>query len=66
MGRSKNNEFKYSIILLLLFRSLFVSFDVILSSIISHIARYVPSSTYKNTYERKTKINSTYFLERPV
>ena len=66
MGRSKNNEFKYSIILLLLFRSLFVSFDVILSSFISQIARYVPSSTYKSTYERKTKINSTYFLERPV
>jgi len=48
-----------------LFRSLFVSFYVILSSFISHIARYVPSSTYKSTYERRTKINSTYFLERP-
>ena len=60
-GRSKNHEFKYSLILLFLFRSLFVSFDVILSSFISHIARYAPSSTYKSTYERKTKINSTYF-----
>ena len=48
-----------------LFRSLFVSFYVILSSFISHIARYVPSSTYKSTYERRTKINPTYFLERP-
>ena len=64
-GRSKNYEFKYSLILLFLFRSLFVSFDVILSSFISHIARYAPSSTYKSTYERRTKINSTYFLERP-
>ena len=65
-GRSKNYEFKYSLILLFLFRSLFVSFDVILSSFISHIARYAPSSTYKSTYERRTKINSTYFLERPL
>ena len=48
-----------------LFRSLFVSFYVILSNFISHIARYVPSSTYKSTYERRRKINSTYFLERP-
>ena len=64
-GRSKNYEFKCSLILLFLFRSLFVSFDVILSSFISHIARYAPSSTYKSTYERRTKINSTYFLERP-
>ena len=65
-GRSKNYEFKYSLILLFLFRSLFVSFVVILSSFISHIARYDPSSTYKSTYERRTKINSTYFLERPL
>ena len=65
-GRSKNYEFKCSLILLFLFRSLFVSFDVILSSFISHIARYAPSSTYKSTYERRTKINSTYFLEHPL
>ena len=64
-GRSKNYEFKCSLILLFRFRSLFVSFDVILSSFICHIARYAPSSTYKSTYERRTKINSTYFLERP-
>ena len=43
-----------------------VSFDVILSNFISHIARYIPSSTNKSTYERGTKINSTYFLERPI
>ena len=41
-----------------------VSIDVILSNFISHIARYISSSTYNSTYERKTKINSTYFLER--
>ena len=41
------------------FRPLFVSFGVILSSLISHIARYVPSSTYKSTHENRTKINAT-------
>ena len=38
----------------------FSSFSgVILSSLISHIARYVPSSTYKSTHAKRTKINST-------
>jgi hypothetical protein len=41
------------------FRPLFDFFGVILSSLISLIARYVPSSTYKSTHERKSKINST-------
>ena len=41
------------------FRLLFVPSGVILSSLISHIARYVPSSTYKSTHERRAKINAT-------
>ena len=41
------------------FRPLFVPSGVILSSLISHIARYVPSSTYKSTHERRAKINAT-------
>ena len=45
-----------------LFRLFFVSFIVILSSLISHIARYAPSSTYKSTSEKRTKINATYIF----
>ena len=41
------------------FSRLIAPFVVILSSLISHIARYVPSSTYKSTFENRTKINST-------
>ena len=41
------------------FRPLFVSLGVIMSSLISHIARYAPSSTYKSTSENRTKINTT-------
>ena len=41
------------------FRLLFVPSGVILSSLISHIARYVPSSTFKSTHKRRTKINAT-------
>ena len=41
------------------FRPLFVTFGVILSSLISHIARYAPSSTYKSTHENRTKIKPT-------
>ena len=41
------------------FRPLFVSYGVILSSLISHIARYAPSSTYKSTSENRTKVNTT-------
>ena len=38
-----------------LFRSLFVPFGVILSSFISHIARYAPSSTYKKHTRKKNE-----------
>ena len=48
------------------FARLIAPFCVILSSLISHIARYVPSSTYKRTHERRAKINSTLFLEHPL
>ena len=43
----------------LVFAHLIVPFGVILSSLISHIARYVPSSTYKSTSENRKKINTT-------
>ena len=48
------------------FARLIAPFCVILSSLISLIARYVPSSTYKSTHENRTKINSTLFLEHPL
>ena len=41
------------------FSRLIASFGVILSSLISHIVHYVPSSTYKSTHENRTKINTT-------
>ena len=58
-GGSKNSGFKFYLFWRSQFRLLFVSFVVILSSLISHIARYAPSSTYKSTFENRTKINST-------
>ena len=56
---SKNSEFRFLPFLVSSFRLLFVPSGVILSSLISHIARYVPSSTYKSTHAKRTKINST-------
>ena len=52
-------DLSFFLFLCSLFRPLFVSFGVILSSFISHIARYAPSSSYKSTHENRTKINST-------
>ena len=58
-GGSKNSEFRFYLFWCSPFRPLFVSFGVILSSLICHIARYAPSSTYKSTHENRTKINPT-------
>ena len=64
-GGSKNSEFRFYLFWCSPFRPLFVPFGVILSSLICHIARYAPSSTYKSTHENRTKINATEFLEHP-
>ena len=84
-GGSKNYGFKFLAILMFSVSDAFRLFGVILSSLISHIARcasrrldaarnksqtsltfllspftiFVPSSTYKSTFENRTKINST-------
>ena len=58
-GGSKNYGFKFLAILMFSVSAAFRLFGVILSSLISHIARYAPSSTYKSTHEKRTKINST-------
>ena len=54
-GGSKNYGFKFLAILMFSVSAAFRLFGVILSSLISHIARYAPSSTYKSTHEKKNE-----------